>query len=284
MLSRMKPVEVQSLLHSVLFGCINAVMCIPVMISFTSIIFRDDAYHQVLPSLIKILLFSCMIHQISFSIFSGLTFAVGQVQDAGLIFLSAMATSIVSGCHSTESILPTTLVILSIYTALLGAMLILLGKMKLASVVQYLPLPVIGGYLAYIGFFCGQAGLAMMAGVEISTPSDWAKLLNMEKATLIFPGTLLGCLQYVLLRSVKSPFTLPICMTVVLVAFYATLSGLGMSLQQARNFGWIAALAPESEYISIPVCDVIQNSLLSRSLAGPYKSVLIWYILNYLSN
>ena len=243
----MRTLEVQSLFHSILFGCINAVMCIPVMISFTSIIFRDDAYRQVLPSLIKIVLFSCMIHQISFSVFSGLTFAVGQVQDAGLIFLSAMATSIVSGCHSAESILPTTLVVLSIYTALLGAMLILLGKMKLASVVQYLPLPVIGGYLAYIGFFCGQAGLAMMAGVEISTPSDWSKLLNLEKATLIIPGIILGTMQYVLLRSVKSAFTLPICMAVVLVVFYASLSGLGMNLQQARDSGWIAAMAPESK-------------------------------------
>jgi hypothetical protein len=28
-------------------------------------------------------------------------------------------------------------------------------------------MPVIGGYLAFIGFFCGQAGLAMMAGVQV---------------------------------------------------------------------------------------------------------------------
>ena len=82
--------------HSILFGSINATMCIPVMISFTSIIFRDDAFRQVLPSLIKIVLFSCMVHQISFTVFSGLKFAVGQVQDAGLIFLSAMASSIVA--------------------------------------------------------------------------------------------------------------------------------------------------------------------------------------------
>ena len=56
--------------HSILFGSINATMCIPVMISFTSIIFRDDAFRQVLPSLIKIVLFSCMVHQISFTVFS----------------------------------------------------------------------------------------------------------------------------------------------------------------------------------------------------------------------
>lgn len=248
-LQRMRECNPHTMMHSLLFGSINGVMCIPIMISFTSIIFRDEAYRAALPSLIKIVLFSCLVHQISFSTFSGLTFAVGQVQDAGLIFLSAMATSIVSGCHSQEGIIPTTLVVLSIYTALLGAMLILLGKLKLASVVQYLPLPVIGGYLAYIGFFCGQAGLAMMAGVEISSPSDWSKLASPGPLILIGPGVLLGCGQYVLLRSVKSAFTLPSCMAVVLVVFYSLLGVLGVSLQQARDGGWIAALAPTSESI-----------------------------------
>ena len=44
---------------------------------------------------------------------------------------------------------------------------------QLASLVQYLPMPVVGGYLAYIGFFCGEAGLALMAGVQIVTIKDW---------------------------------------------------------------------------------------------------------------
>ena len=34
-------------------------------------------------------------------------------------------------------------------------------------------MPVVGGYLAYIGFFCGQAGLALMADVEIVHLVDW---------------------------------------------------------------------------------------------------------------
>jgi hypothetical protein len=40
-------------------------------------------------------LVSSMVHQIAFSVCSTLPFAIGQVQDAGLIFLSNMATTIV---------------------------------------------------------------------------------------------------------------------------------------------------------------------------------------------
>ena len=101
----------------VLYGCVNAIMCVPVMISFTSIIFRDPAFAPHLPQLVKLVLFSSMIHQICFSIFSSLPFAVGQVQDAGLIFLSAMADSVVDGCKNgcadNGKILPTTLAVLA---------------------------------------------------------------------------------------------------------------------------------------------------------------------------
>lgn len=50
------------------------------------------------------------------------------------------------------------LVTLSLSTCLLGVALVGIGRLRLASLVQYLPMPVVGGYLAYIGFFCGQVG------------------------------------------------------------------------------------------------------------------------------
>jgi hypothetical protein len=75
-IAAMSSIDLRTVFHGVLFGCINAIMCIPVMISFTTIIFRDEAFLEALPSLVKLVLFSCMIHQFCFTAFSGLTFAV----------------------------------------------------------------------------------------------------------------------------------------------------------------------------------------------------------------
>jgi hypothetical protein len=61
----------------------------------------------------------------------------GQVQDAGLIFLSAMASNIAGSCAK-EAIIPTTLVVLSIYTALLGLMLIIIGIYMCMSIYIYI--------------------------------------------------------------------------------------------------------------------------------------------------
>ena len=82
-----------------MIGLINAVMAAPVMISYATIIFRDPFFRPYMPSLIKLVLFSAIVHQACFALWSSLPFAIGQVQDAGLIFLSAMATSVVHKLH-----------------------------------------------------------------------------------------------------------------------------------------------------------------------------------------
>ena len=62
-----------------------------------------------------------------------------------------IADSILSGGGTIDEVISTTLVVLPLGTAALGIVLILLGKFKLLDIVSYLPLPVIGGYLAFIG-------------------------------------------------------------------------------------------------------------------------------------
>jgi len=151
---------------SLAYGLINSTIVLPVLISFGSIIYHDDFFRPYMPLLVKLTVVSGTVHQICFSTFSSLPFAVGQVQDAGLIFLSKMASDIVRRCredvgedgspHSDEEILATATIGLALCTALLGLGLVVIGYFRLASTVQLLPTPVVGGYLAFIGFFCGQ--------------------------------------------------------------------------------------------------------------------------------
>ena len=48
------------------------------------------------------------------------------------------------------------------------------GKLGLASVVQFIPLPVIGGYLAFVGYFCLKSGTTLATGVVVGPDmQDW---------------------------------------------------------------------------------------------------------------
>jgi hypothetical protein len=60
--------------------------------------------------------------------------------------------------------LATVMISLGISTAALGIALFIIGRLRLASLVSYLPAPVVGGYLAFIGYFC------LIAGVNLCVP------------------------------------------------------------------------------------------------------------------
>ena len=98
------------------YGLVNVVILAPVCVSFTSIIFSHPFFAPHLANLTKLVMFSAAVHQLCFSSFSTLPFAVGQVQDAGLIFLSSMAFTMVESMKkdgvSDESIVSTVLVVL----------------------------------------------------------------------------------------------------------------------------------------------------------------------------
>ena len=158
----------------IVYALVNSIMCIPCLYGYASVIFNHEVYQPHISALSKLVILSSVVHQFCFSTFSSLPFSIGQVQDAGLIFLSAMshkiATSLINSGGSDEEILSTTIVLLGLSTACLGTVLIVAGKFKIADAVAYLPLPVVGGYLAFIGYFCVEAGVALCIGHTIMVP------------------------------------------------------------------------------------------------------------------
>ena len=168
-----------------------------------------------------------------------LTVLTTKVQDAGLIFLSSMATTIVDYCrshgHDLETVLATATICIPISTAVLGISLIFLGRWQLAQYVQLLPTCVVGGYLAYIGWFCGLAGVGLMAGGA----SEITVGLVAEKWYLIFPGVVGGCLLYVSVRTFRHMAVLPCGIMMLLAMFYIIVCLRGVSIQEVTEQGWI---------------------------------------------
>ena len=228
---------------SVLYGLINATIVLPVLMSFGSIIYRDVAFQPYLNVLIKMTVVSGVVHQLCFSTLSSLPFAVGQVQDAGLIFLSSMAATLVETCRARgaddETLLATATVGLSLSTALLGLALVLIGRLKLAQWVQILPTCVVGGYLAFIGFFCGMSGVGLMAGSSKVTLTVFTENLH-----FILPGICGGIFIYSLVRLLRHMAVLPTCIASLFCLFYFVLWFRGISVEEATIQGWIAKTEP----------------------------------------
>jgi SulP family sulfate permease len=93
---------------------------------------QDPTFKPLLGQLARISFFSAAVHQLVFTIFSTLPFAVGQPQDVGLIFLSSMATGIADigreeGLDD-KAVVGTALLTLTVATFVVGVMTLLVGE------------------------------------------------------------------------------------------------------------------------------------------------------------
>ena len=108
--------------------------------------------------------------------------------------------------------------------------------------VQYLPMPVVGGYLAFIGLYCFEAGLALMTGETIDGLADWHKIFTKDNGILLAPGVLGGGLLLMVLQRFRHFAVLPCCLVSIPVIFYIILAAGSYSLEDARlayGRGWV---------------------------------------------
>jgi SulP family sulfate permease len=131
---------------------------------------------------------------------------------------------------------------IGICTLLTGAFLIALGQLRLATLTNYIPLPVISGNLAFIGAFCFASSVKLMSnGIDMLSlryPSDlsiWHALL------LVGPGLLASVFMIVAQRVTDNAAVLPAIIILIPIIFYACLYGFNMSREDARAFGFLAA-------------------------------------------
>ncbi|KAK9839095.1 hypothetical protein WJX74_009429 [Apatococcus lobatus] len=239
------PTPLQLRSQAALIGLINAVVSVPTMISYGPIIFQAAAFNRHLPQLTKLIFLSSAIHMAVFMLSSSLVFAVGQVQDVGLIFLSAMASDIADIADAEgipdHEVISTTLVCLTCSTALVGVFITLVGYFRLASLVQYVPLPVVGSFLAYVGYFCLTSGITVATGIQVGKPmSTWLDLFSPDSLLKLLPAVVCTLLTIAVMHRVRHPLGLPGLLLAIPLVFHLVLLCSGISLEQAEDAGWVA--------------------------------------------
>jgi SulP family sulfate permease len=139
-----------------------------------------------------------------------------------------------------EAVVATTMAAISLSTVLTGLSLIGIGKAKLAKLVSYIPMPVIGGYLAFIGLFCVEAGLSLTSHMTISGFDTWVDLIFSSHAFILtLPAILSGAFLCYIARTYSHIAALPVAITILPVLFFVFIWAADISLDEARQFGWI---------------------------------------------
>ena len=132
------------------------------------------------------------------------------------------------------SVVAVTLVI----TLLTAGAFLALGGYRRGNLIRFIPYPVVGGFLAGIGWLLLKGGVYLAGGVEPVWRS-FGELTEWSTLQQWLPAVGFGLLLFVAVRVFKHPLVIAIAIAVGLVAF-----GLGLlisdnSLQDARSFGWL---------------------------------------------
>jgi SulP family sulfate permease len=119
-----------------------------------------------------------------------------------------------------------------------GITCVVLGTLRRADLVRFVPYPVVGGFLAGAGWLLVAGGVAVAAN-ESPFVLPVADLFRGEALVRWGPAALLGTLLVVSPRVVKRQFTVPVVLVVGFVAFTIGLLLAGSSLDEARSDGWL---------------------------------------------
>lgn len=110
----------------------------------------------------------------------------------------------------------------------------------------------VGGYLAFIGYFCCQAGVALCISKPLISFTDWAYLGHPHLLLLAAPGLVAGLILTLTSRKIANDAALPLVMVIIPALFYIILYCCGSNLDHARDEGWVGDVAPP-----VPVMDLL---------------------------
>jgi len=229
-----------NLLSSLVTGLVLSFADITVGISLASLIF-SGSLAAFLPRGLAIVFLSGIIHALFSARFTSQDEIITVVQDNPIVLL-AVAVSSIAAFISPSELLATVLALILVSTILTGAVLLLLGVLRLGGLVRYIPYPVIGGFLCGTGWLLVQGAIGTMANYGLNL-ENLPALLQPHQVTLWLPGVMLGILLFAAARRFHHVLVTPTILMAGLILFFVILGASGVSISEAEQRGLLLGSA-----------------------------------------
>ena len=164
---------------------------------------------------------------------------VGSLQAETPAILTVLATPVAlnafgSGARDFITVVLATMVI----TVVAGITSVVLGIRRRGDLVRFVPYPVVGGFLAGVGWLLVSGGVAVTVN-ESPFLLPITDLFSRDALVRWVPAVVLGGLLLVSQRVVRRPLTVPVVLALGLVAFAIALVVTGSSIDEVRSDGWL---------------------------------------------
>lgn len=128
--------------------------------------------------------------------------------------------------------------IIAVATLLLGLCFHLIARFRLGLLIQLIPLPVVCGFLAGIGWLLFTAGLAEVSQLKVNL-GNAVRLFEPARVAQWLPAMVAGAAILWLTNRKKYPFVLPGVLLAGIVVFYAVVVAFDIPLGTLRKAGWL---------------------------------------------
>jgi sulfate permease, SulP family len=184
-------------------------------------------------------LISCVVTALVISLTSSMRMNIAGPDSNATAFLAGVAAGVASSVRtdgrSAQVILLTVLIAIALCSIVTGIILYAIGSSKRSRSLQFLPYPVVGGFLAGTGYLLLAGAFRVLTGqaphwhtLALLTHLHWLAWL---------PAVLVGALTTILSRAWKHAAALPLTLAFGIVLFYLLLHIAGLSTDDARNMG-----------------------------------------------
>lgn len=227
-------------------GLVNGLLMVVVQLSLASLIFSGPLA-QFAPRAAGFTLFGGFVMSLCVALFSSFRTAICLPEDAPAAILGSVALGIaaaLAGDPDPRAAFVTVGAAMALSTMGTGVLFLVLGRFRLGNLVRYMPYPVVGGFLAGVGWLLVQGGVSILSGASLSI-AGLPELLTPEKLMLCAPGAALALALIVGLARIKHAAVLPGVLALSLAAFGLYLFVSGQGLADADKAGLLLGGMPK---------------------------------------
>jgi SulP family sulfate permease len=231
-----------------LAGLLTALIALSYAAGYGAMIF-SAGLSAWLPTGMSTALLSCVIVALVITLASSQPFMIAGPDSNGTALLTGLAAAVAVAVHAAGgddgAVLSTVLMLIAVSSLTTGAMLFVLAYWKRGNPIQYIPFPVIGGFLAGTALLLLEGALRVLTDMPLGAALP--RVLMQLPLLATVPALVVGVGLLVLTRITPGSrfvIVLPSMMALGIAMFYIGLISSGKSLEDARHMGLLFHYEP----------------------------------------
>jgi SulP family sulfate permease len=219
-------------------GAVSTLVMLCYAMSLGTMIFSADLARYAMLG-VPTALVSCVVTALVIALTSSMRLNIGGPDSNAAAFLAGVATGVASSVRadggSPQTLILTVLIAIALCSVVTGIVLYAIGSSRRSRSLQFLPYPVLGGFLAGTGYLLLAGAFRVLTG----EPLHWRTLGSLAHAHWLawIPALVVGVLATTLMRTWRHIAALPLTLAFGVALFYVLLHMAGLSVDDARAMG-----------------------------------------------